>query len=293
MAGGGRARRFWEHAALACQQQGQTLEVVWTARPGDAASAAAAARDRLVVAVGGDGTANEVVNGLLTGRQTTPPRFGALLRGTGSDLVRTLPSPRLPGQVPAWLNGRRWRAIDVGRVEMPLGRRYFVNVADAGIGAEVARRAARGPALMGGTLRFLAAAVFSLLVHRNALVSIRLDEGTVESVLARSVVLANGRYFGGGMCVAPQAQPDDGYLDLVLIGDLGRLQGIWRLPLLYQGKHGRLPQVRFALVRRVEIRSTEPVGIEADGELVGGTPAVFEVVPGALEVLAWNDTSPQ
>ncbi len=91
------------------------------------------------------------------------------------------------------------------------------------------------------------------------------------------------------MWIAPTAEPDYGSFDVVLIGDLGRIEGIWRMPLLYQGRHGTLRQVRFARARRVEIISVDPVGIEADGELVGETPAVFEIVPGSLDVIDWRN----
>ena len=264
--------------------------MVWTSRRGHAVEIAASAGDRLVVAVGGDGTAHEVVNGLLLRPGTGRPRFGALQAGLGSDLARTLPSPRWPADVPAWLQHTTWRTIDVGRISTSQRDCYFVNAADAGIGADVARRAATGPAVLGGTVRFLGAAIFSLLTHRSATLSFRLDAGPWERTRVRSLVVANGRYFGGAMWIAPSAEPGDGSFDVVTIGDLGRLEGIWRMPLLYQGKHGTLPQVRFARARRIEIDTVEPVGIEADGELVGQTPAVFEIVPGSLDVIDWKDS---
>ncbi len=287
-AGGGRARHFWERCAAACGRAGQSVDVVWTSRRGDAAEMAAAAQDRLVVAVGGDGTAHEVVNGLVRSPRRVRPRFGALCAGTGSDLGRTLASPRRSQDVPAWLQRTTWRTIDVGRIGTSAGHRYFVNAADAGIGAEVARRAATGPAVLGGRVRFLGAAIFSLLTHRSATLSIRLDGGPWERTRVWSLVVANGRYFGGGMWIAPLAEPDDGSFDVVLIGDLGRVEGIWRMPLLYQGRHGTLRKVRFARASKVEVDAVESVGIEADGEVVGETPAVFEIVPRALDVIDWK-----
>src|SRR5205823_12801021 len=124
-----------------------TLEVVETRRRGDAADYAAAAGERLVIAVGGDGTAHEVVNGLLRRPTARPPRVGFLQRGTGADLRRSVASPRRPEDVAAWLTSDRWRPLDAGRPSTSTGRRYSINAAAAGIGAELARRAARGPAL--------------------------------------------------------------------------------------------------------------------------------------------------
>ncbi|TMF98398.1 MAG: hypothetical protein E6I10_05140 [Chloroflexi bacterium] len=178
-AGSGRARGFWRRCAEACHDL--TLEVVETRRRGDAADYAAAAGDRLVIAVGGDGTAHEVVNGLLRRPTARPPRVGFLQRGTGADLRRSVASPRRPEDVAAWLTSDRWRPLDAGRLSTSTGRRYFINVADAGIGAEIVRRAARGPGLFGGTVNFLGAAVVSLLRHRNTLVRLRLDEGTART----------------------------------------------------------------------------------------------------------------
>jgi YegS/Rv2252/BmrU family lipid kinase len=265
------------------------LEIFETRRRGDAADRAAAAGDRLVVAVGGDGTANEVVNGLLRRPTNERPRFGALLRaGTAGDLARSLPSPSRPELVPAWFTTNRWRIVDVGRVGTSTGRRYFINVADAGIGAEVVRRAARGPAWLGGTGNFLAAAVISLLRHRNASVQLRLDNGPVLRRRVRTIAVANGAYLGGGMWIAPEADVNDGLFEVVTIGDVSRWLGIRSLPMLYGGTHGRLSQVEFGQARRVEIDSDQSVGVEADGELVGHTPAVFEIVPGALQVIDWR-----
>jgi diacylglycerol kinase (ATP) len=298
VAGGGRARPFWERCAAECLSRGVEVEVFETRRRGDAAERAAEAGDRLVVSVGGDGTAHEVVNGLLSSRpphQPSPqeggrgPKFGALLRGgTAGDLARSVPSPSRPEDVPAWLTSDHWRSIDAVRLETSAGRRFFINAADAGIGAEVVRRAARGPAWAGGTANFLGGALVSLLTHRNATVRVRLDGGPPVERRIRTIAISNGAYLGGGMRMAPAAQIDDGILEIVTIADIGRLKGIVSLPLLYRGTHGRLREVEFARARRVEIDADKPVGVEADGELVGTTPAVFEIAPAALEVIDWQ-----
>jgi diacylglycerol kinase (ATP) len=265
-----------------------SLSVVTTSRRGDAAEAAATANGRLVIAVGGDGTIHEVVNGLLRQRGTARPRFGALRAGTGGDFCRSLPGPRDPAQVPAWLREARFMPIDAGRAATSTGRRFFINAADAGIGARIAGRAAAAPALLGGTARYLGAAAWSLLVHRNMIVRLRLDDGPIERLRVWTIVVANGGYAGSGMWLAPEARLDDGWLDIVIIGDIGRPLAIRSLPLLYQGKHGRLAQVRFARARRVEVEAESPAQVQADGEMVGETPAAFEIVPGALDVLIWD-----
>jgi len=286
VAGGGRARRFWQQCAAACSDL--PIEVVHTRRRGDATEQAAEAGDRLVIAVGGDGTAHEVVNGLLGHGSGAIPRVGFLQRGTGADLRRSIPAPRRPDEVAGWLSTDRWRPLDAGLIRSSTGRRYFVNVADAGIGAEVVRRAARGPGWAGGTANFLGGAAISLLTHRNTPVELRLDDAPAIRRRIRTVAVANGAYLGGGVWMAPEARIDDGWFDVVIVGDIGRWLGIRSLPMLYRGTHGRLRQVEFGRARRVEVTSEEPIGIEADGELIGSTPVVFEMVARALEVIDWR-----
>jgi diacylglycerol kinase (ATP) len=241
-----------------------------------------------VIAVGGDGTAHEVINGLLRHPHARPPRIGFLQRGTGADLSRSIASPRRADQVASWITSGSWRAADAGLLTTSMGRQFFINVADVGIGAEVVRRAARGPSWAGGTANFLGAAILSLLVHRNEPVRIRLDDGPTLIRRIRTIAIANGRYLGGSMFIAPQARVDDGIFEVVTVGDIGRVKGIVSLPRLYRGTHGRLAEVEFGRARRVTIESDEPVGIEADGELAGTTPVVFDVVPNALEVIDWG-----
>lgn len=285
MAGGGRARRYWQR----CASSGAIdAEVVYTSARGEARDLAALAGSRPVVAVGGDGTAHEVLNGLLGGDGPARPRLGVLQCGTGSDWQRTVPGPPHPDQVAAWLTSERWRPIDVGRLDSTAGRRYFLNAADVGIGAAVVRRAEGGLRAFGGTVNFLGAAVVSLLLHRNSPVRMAIDGGPVQSLRVRTIAVANGAYFGGGMWIAPSARPDDGLLDVVVIGDVSRWLGLRSLPLLYRGTHGRLAQVSFATARQVIIEADQPISVEADGELAGETPATFEVVPDALNLLAWS-----
>jgi diacylglycerol kinase (ATP) len=283
-AGGGRARRYWRRCAAS---GGIEAEVVYTAARGDARRLAAEAGPRLVVAVGGDGTAHEVVNGLLDTRAQARPRLAVLQCGTGSDWQRTVPGPSRPEQVAAWLAGDRWSSIDVGRLESSSGRRHFLNAADVGIGAAVVRRAEVGVHALGGSVNFLYAAVVSLLRHRNTWVRMAIDGGPAVSIRVRTIAVANGAYFGGGMKIAPGARPDDGLFEVVVIGDVSRWLGLRSLPLLYRGTHGRLRQVSFTSAREVRIEADQPVGIEADGELAGETPVTFSVVPHALDLLAW------
>jgi diacylglycerol kinase (ATP) len=268
---------------------------VLTTRPGEATDIArGAVRDGrpLVVAAGGDGTINEVVNGFFDGgeRIAGGTRLGVLPMGTGGDFRRTLGMSRDVDEAARTLVAGRARRIDAGRVTCvgPGGApvvRHFVNIADAGIGADVSDMVNGGFKVVNGELTFTIAAALTLLRWRNRPMRAVID-GEPRDLVAQQVVIANCRYYGGGMQIAPAAQPDDGLLDLLVVGDVGRLEAMRMMGRVRRGAHLPHPKLEHRLVRRVEVSSPRPVGIDADGERPGGLPAVFEVLPGALEVVA-------
>jgi diacylglycerol kinase (ATP) len=246
----------------------------------------------LVVAAGGDGTINEVVNGFFEGceRISSATQLGLLPMGTGGDLRRTLGMSRDIDEAAAVLTAGRFRTLDVGRVTCagPSGEqvvRHFVNVADAGIGGDVADMVNGGFKVINGELTFTLAAGLTLMRWRNRRLQTVID-GEEREIVAQQVVLANCRFYGGGMQIAPPAAPDDGMLDLVVVGDVGRLESMRLMGKVRSGAHLSHPKIEHRLVRRVEVSCTLPVGVDADGERPGALPAVFEVVPGTLEVLA-------
>jgi YegS/Rv2252/BmrU family lipid kinase len=288
VAGGGRALRFWQACRREIDSRHVIVDETVTRYRGQAAEIAAGASDRLVVVVGGDGSVHDAVQGLLAGSPTPRPRLGVLQRGTGSDLSRSVPAPRTPSAVARWLQSYRYWTVDAGVVETSTGRHFFLNAADAGIGAAVVRRAEHGVRRLGGTVNFLLAALITLLRHQNQLIRLQLDGQAAPPIRVRTVAVANGRCFGGGMRIAPTARLDDGLLDVVVIGDISRWLGIRSLPLLYRGTHGRLQQVRFSQARTLRIEADMPLAIQADGELVGETPAEFRVLPAALDLLRWD-----
>jgi YegS/Rv2252/BmrU family lipid kinase len=288
IAGDGRALRFWNACRPVLQAQRIPVEEVVTQERRHAMALAAGAGNRLLLAVGGDGTVHEVVQGALGATQARRPRLAILQRGTGSDLSRSVPGPKTPAEVARWLQADHFWTVDAGVVDTSTGRHYFLNAADAGMGAAVVRRAEHGLRVLGGTVNFLAAAMVSLLRYRNQPVRLQLDGGPNEALRVHTVAVANGRCFGGGMRIAPAARLDDGLLDVVVIADISRWLAIRSLPLLYRGTHGRLRQVRFFQARTLRIDADEPAGLEADGELVGETPAEFRVLPAALDLLRWD-----
>jgi len=245
-----------------------------------------------VVAAGGDGTINEVVNGFFDGteRIAGETRLGLLPMGTGGDLRRTLGMTRDIDEAARVLTAGRARRLDAGRITCagPGGEqvlRHFVNVADAGIGGDVADLVNGGFKVINGELTFTIAAALTLLRWRNRRLRAVVD-GEERQLVAQQVVVANCRYYGGGMEIAPPAVPDDGLLDLVVVGDVGRLESMRLMGSVRKGAHLTHPKLEHRRVRRVEVSCELPVGVDADGERPGALPAVFEVLPGALEVVA-------
>jgi diacylglycerol kinase (ATP) len=238
----------------------------------------------LVVAVGGDGTLNEVVNGIAT----RDVELATIPLGTGMDFGRTYDLPRkFDGAVRAVLDGVP-RTIDAGRVRYRAWdgterERWFANVGSVGMSGAVAQRANGMSKALGGRVTFFYALTRVFLEWENTEVTVTFDDGERRGKL-HDVIVANGVWHGGGMMLAPDARPDDGLLDVVLIGDVSKLDFVTTAPKLYKGKHLGHPKVEALRTARVSVDSPEHLPIELDGEQVGTTPASFEVVPGALRV---------
>jgi diacylglycerol kinase (ATP) len=268
------------------------FERAWTKGPRDAErlarEAVRAGVDRLVVA-GGDGTAAEVVSGLLGASLGSYAEIAFLPLGTGADFHRTLDIPRKPEDAIAALASGKGRRIDVGfaRYVDESGEErtsHFLNVASAGLSGVVTRHV-RGSKALGARLAFLIGTLVGLVTFRASALRIRVDGSSVFEGDAALAAVANGRYFGGGMHVAPEARPDDGLLDLVLVPALPKRVLVTRLPRLYRGTHLSVPGVALYRGRRVELEPIgEPALGEIDGEPVARLPMTVEVRPGALQV---------
>ncbi|MDR0359493.1 MAG: diacylglycerol kinase family lipid kinase [bacterium] len=294
--GGGRTGRGWPRTAALLRRAGLDFDYALTERPAQAKELAAEAERAgcpLVVAAGGDGTIHEVANGLLERRDGGPPtcRFGLLPLGTGGDFRRTFQIPRDLTEAAHVLVAGRTRRVDAGRVSFTghsgaAEKCHFVNIADAGIGGDVVTRVNRGLRLPSGELTFAFATAVSLLSWRNQPMRVVID-GAEHQLTAQQVVVANCRYYGGGMCIAPRAMPDDGLLDVVVAGDLGLLENVRLLRPLRRGTHldGGHPKLLHRTARRVEVEAPRRVRLDVDGEQPGTPPAVFEIVPGALDLI--------
>ena len=275
----------------------------FTSGPGDAiglARAAASAGADLVVAVGGDGTINEVVNGILTASGVAPgaaraaaPALGILPAGSGSDFARSLAIPRdVVGSLAVLAAGRR-RRIDAGKIVCaPLEagaasegtERYFINMGGCGASAQVADRFNRRE--VPGALGYAAAAALTTLSYRWPQVEIRVDDGAPHAVTLNMLFACNGEYCGGGMHVGRGASLDDGLLLVVEASGIGRLRTMLEWPRLYGGHLARVRGVRVTSARRIDVASRDDVLVDCDGEVCGRLPASYTVVPGAITVCA-------
>jgi diacylglycerol kinase (ATP) len=228
---------------------------------------------------------NEVVNGI-AGRDGV--EIAVLARGTGWDFARSLRLPRRLDQAIAVALGRRSRTIDLGRVSYRSwsgadAQSLFANVASVGMSGAIAQRANDTSKALGGKVSYVWATFAVFARWSNTEVEVTVD-GEQRRARMHDVVVANGSSFGGGMKIAPDAEPDDGFFDVLLIGDLTKRDLMLTLPKTFRGKH--LPHPKAELLRgtTVAVDAPEPLPIQLDGEQPGTTPARFEVVPRALRV---------
>ena len=273
------------------------MEVEWieTEGPEDAIGAAEEWREGLLIVAGGDGTINDVVNGL--GRAGFPEgvTLGILPAGTGNDLAATLCIPEDPELAEDVVRQNRERRLDVARVRSEgIGERFFINVATGGLGAEISDANDEELKERWGKLSYLRA---SLEVARNFDVrelTLYLD-GEGHQVKAVNIAVGNCRYTGGGWPATPKANPEDGLLDVVVIETLG-IGALLDLAPAVLSESNYLDNDGVLFVRAKEIRiETQPPGLEftADGEVIGNEPAQFSVLPRALRVIVGPEYVPE
>jgi YegS/Rv2252/BmrU family lipid kinase len=292
--GGGAAGRQWRQTERRLRAILPPFDAAFTESPGDATRLAAEAvgRYQVIVAMGGDGTTNEVVNGLI-GREGTVASgvaLGVIPAGTGSDFLRSFGVPRsLEGAAGVIARGQR-RDVDVGRARFlsfdgAPTTRYFINEAEVGLGAVASQAVNRSSKRFGAVVTFLWAILVTMVRYRDQPVSFSIDGGPAETVILNNAWIANGSYSGAGIRSAPSARPDDGLLDVVRIVHAGLLQRLRGLPKLRSGAFVDLQHVDYRTARHVEVTAETPVPVETDGEPVGTVPATFDLLPTRLPVI--------
>ncbi|HLB61683.1 MAG TPA: diacylglycerol kinase family protein [Actinomycetota bacterium] len=241
---------------------------------------------RIVAALGGDGTAGVVANGLVG----TDTALAVLPGGTGDDFAKTVATGDLDAAI-EMLADPHVEPIDIVRVSTDDVDRHFVNIAGAGFDSEVTETANAMRLRLGPTGTYIVSVVRTLRKFRPATFMISVD-GVDDTVEAMLVVLGNGRMYGGGMKVCPDASLTDGKLEICVVEAMSTGAFLRAFPRVFRGTHVDHPKVRMLRGARVELNADRDVKVYADGERVGRLPAVFAVVPGALRVVTRREGSP-
>ena len=300
--GGGSTGEAWPRVASDLRSEFGPFQTALTRHRGDAAALAHdAARKgiKFIIACGGDGTVSEVANGILMSGKDA--ELGILPSGTGGDFRRTLEIPSQSRAAAHILREGRTRRIDVGRISFVArdgseAMRYFVGVASCGMSTKVIERVKAGgpdwlpantPKWFGGRVSFGASLLQTAIRTEPTRLAVQLDDAHERHLLVVNLCIANARYFGGGMKIAPDAKLTDGKFDVISVGDLGAMKIFTSAPRVYRGSHLSMPEVSHALAKKVTVRAAErdtEVDLEVDGELPGRLPATFQIIPAALRV---------
>jgi YegS/Rv2252/BmrU family lipid kinase len=245
----------------------------------------------LVVSVGGDGTMNEVVNGFFEKDRpiNEAAKLAVLSRGTGCDFIRSFGIHKGFDDFIKMMDRNEIQKLDVGKVSFvnTSGNvsKLFLNISDVGLGGETTRRVNKTKKHLKGFLAFLIGAMLTIIKYRNKKIYLEIDGEVVKHERMNSVIVANAKYFGGGMYISPNSEPNDGILDIIVIGDLNTFELIRDFHLIYKGKHLTHPKIYHYKGKKVKV-SSEPVALlELDGEQPGTTPAEFEIIPQAIQVI--------
>ncbi|MDH4199835.1 MAG: diacylglycerol kinase family lipid kinase [Spirochaetia bacterium] len=251
-----------------------------------------------LVSVGGDGTLSETVNGYFANDKPVNPKavLAFIMHGTGGDFKKTFDMRGNYDTDILRLMDNNIRPVDIGKITstnaaQKKATRYFINIASFGMGGQIVENMnhIKFLKLFGGKAAFYIVTLLTMLTYKNRLVQLQMNDETGEpdkivETKIRNVAIANARFHGGGMMIAPDAQIDDGLLDVVVLGDMNFLQTLSLSGRIYRGKHPGHPLIKTYKTKRVSVKSWYPLTIDADGDVFGSLPASFEVIPRALRL---------
>jgi YegS/Rv2252/BmrU family lipid kinase len=296
---GGSTQSRWAERAADFRAHFGAFQVAFTKKAGDGTALAIRGAEqgrKFIIACGGDGTINEVANGILQSGKDI--EFGVLPSGTGGDFRRTIGMPNETREAAAALRSGVTKQIDVGKVtffnhENEQTSRYFLNVASFGLSVAIIERVKTSNKLdwlphdiLRGKTSFALSTLQEILGLDFETVRVKFDDAEAKPLNTINFCVCNSRFFGGGMKIAPDAVINDGFFDVVNIGDIKTAKILLRGYTLYRGSHLSLPEVKATLARKIEVSpmNNEEIHIEVDGELPGKLPATFEILPKALKV---------
>ena len=232
-----------------------------------------------MVAAGGDGTVHEVVNGLM--RTGGGVALGVIPLGSGDDFAKLLSNDFVFS-----FTNKKFKQFDVGRMVSGSDVRYFANGMDIGFGAHGARNVALVPRFLTGIGAYLGALALTMVRYPLLRVRLLLDDAPAFELTTAMTAVMNGSTFGGSFRVCPEAKPDDGLFDVLLVDAVGRLEILQLVPKILRGSHAGHPRLRLLRAKRVTIASDDPLLVEADGEIAFQDARRLEIglMPGALRV---------
>lgn len=293
-AGNGKGKKDWDRISSLLLKVDPGFRAAFSEGKGHASRLAEAAAEegyRTIITIGGDGTLNEVLNGVLSHKASKPSEFslGIIPVGTGNDWGRMFGIPLVYEGAVDVIAARQTMPHDVGVVtfyeEEKKHTRYFINIAGVGFESVVVRKTNRQKEKgKSGKAIYLYNLLSSLVTYRHAEAKLTIDGNTSESKIF-SVNVGNGRYCGGGMRQTPDALPDDGMLDITVIKDIGKIEIIRSLKILYDGTILSHPKVDGYRAKKLLVESVTPLPVEADGETLGFTPAEFSVIPAGINII--------
>ncbi len=249
-----------------------------------------------IISVGGDGTLNEIINGFWEKNAENNNKqinsdavVGVISRGTGGDFIKTLGIPKDELEAIHTLSSKAIHTIDIGWIRFINHNgekvyRYFANVADLGLGGEVVERVNRTTKAFGGFASFLWGTFATVLTYRKKDFIISIDDTEPINVKAIGVFIGNGKFFGGGMKICPEAEHDDGLLDIVIVGDMTNLELMSNFAMLYKGTHLKYHKIHLYKGTKIKITSSMKVLLDLDGEQPGQAPVEIGIIPSALKV---------
>lgn len=293
VSGGKRAPKLWNKMLPHLENAGISFQVAFTEyidHAGILVKQAVADGLQHFMIIGGDGTANDVVNGIFnsTGQ---PENFvlAMIPAGTGNDWVRTIGVYKNIAAIPEKLQTGKIFLQDVGLVSFQknneTGNRYFINIAGLGFEGQVAKNLYEKEGWLKGTkLQYQLAILQSLFVYKHTRLTLTID-GETQSQSGLSIAAGICKYNGGGLKQLPDAIIDDGLLDMTVIGSMTKLQMVLNLPKLQNGSHVKLKSVNTFRGKEININSEPPIYLDADGEFLGTTPVTISLIPKAIQVL--------
>lgn len=290
----GKTEYRWENIKSVIKHYFAEFKYIFTEKPNQATEIAREILSdgyNLIIGIGGDGTLNEITNGFFSGRTkkiiNDEASLGIIPSGTGSDFIRFLRIPRDFNKSVELIKNSKKKKIDIGKITFPGSGsakkdRYFINIADFGLGADVVKKLSEVPESKRGPMSYYSGLLSTIKNYKSKYVNITINDEKKISGKYLIGAVANGGIFGGGMIIAPDAQIDDGYFDLVLVKEMKKFEIIRNTHHLYRGTIINHPKVEVHRVRKLEVTSTEDTSLEFDGEMGGNIPARFEIIEKVL-----------